>query len=265
MTPSFLVNEKGLLTVILQCQTPDVAAGRIRNALCQGAEAFGLQTESLLPEYQNPEVYARLFNEMRGRPVYATAYRTRFNKEKTDDELAEEIRTLANCGATLCDVMGDLFSRHPDELTDDPEAVKKQMRLIDELHAMGREVLISSHLYRFLPAERILEIAFEQKRRGADVVKIVSAAHDDAEQIENLRITDLLRRELGAPFLFLSGGVCDIHRRLGIRLGCCMALCVVEHDAHSTSAQPLLSTMKTVRDGLDFDPSPVVGKAKRNG
>ena len=92
----------------------------------------------------------------------------------------------------------------------------------------------------------------EQKRRGADIIKIVTAANNMEQQIENLRITDLLKKELGAPFLFLSGGECSLHRRLGIKLGCCMALCVYEHDALSTHAQPLLQTMKTVRDVLDF-------------
>ena len=111
---------------------------------------------------------------------------------------------------------------------------------------------MSSHLYKYSPAERVLEIAFEQKRRGADIIKIVTKANDMAEQIENLRITDLLKRELGAPFLFLSGGECSLHRRLGIKLGCCMSLCVYEHDALSTSAQPLLSVMKQVRDNIDF-------------
>lgn len=71
-------------------------------------------------------------------------------------------------------------------------------------------------------------------------------------QIESLRITDLLKRELGAPFLFLSGGECSLHRRLGLKLGCCMSLCVYDHDELSYSAQPLLQTMKTVRDVIDF-------------
>jgi hypothetical protein len=31
------------------------------------------------------------------------------------------------------------------------------------------------------------------------------------QQIENLRITDLLKRELEVPFLFLSGGECSLH------------------------------------------------------
>ena len=137
-------------------------------------------------------------------------------------------------------------------MTDDETAIKKQMELIDLLHQKGSQVLMSSHVRKYIPAERVLEIAFEQKRRGADIIKIVTKADNMEQQIENLRITNLLKQELGAPFLFLSGGKCEIHRRLGLNLGCCMALCVYEHDAQSTATQPLLSTMKTIRDNLDF-------------
>jgi len=62
----------------------------------------------------------------------------------------------------------------------------------------------------------------------------------------------MLKNELDVPFLFLSGKVNSIHRRLGGHLGNCMTLCVYEHDALSTAAQPLLSTMKIIRDNLDF-------------
>ena len=252
MEKTFLGRQQPMLTVILQCENPETAIGRIRNANMLGADAYGLQVESLKPEYQNPETYKRIFKEMKHRPSYVTYYRGKSNAGKTDEELAEGLITLAESGAVLCDVMGDLFCKHPEELTDDPVAIQKQMDLIHRLHSMGAEVLMSSHLYKYAPAERVLEIALEQKRRGADIIKIVTKAGDMAQQIENLRITDLLKRELGAPFLFLSGGKCSLHRRLGIHLGCCMALCVYEHDALSTAGQPLLSTMKTVRDMIDF-------------
>lgn len=247
MRKTFLNHEKPLLTVCLQCETPEVAIGRIRNSVHLGADAFALQVESLLPQYQNPETYRRIFDEMRGRPAYVTFYRGKSNKGLTDEELTEGLITLAQSGATLCDVMGDLYCKHPEELTDDPEAIQKQMVLIDRLHSMGAQVLMSSHLYKFAPAERVLEIAKEQKRRGADIIKIVTAADTMEQQIENLRITDLLKRELGAPFLFLSGHECSLHRRLGITLGCCMVLCVYEHDHLSTRSQPLLSEMKQIQ------------------
>ncbi len=252
MKKSFLNQSKPMLTVMLQCETPEVAIGRIRNANCLGAEAYGLQAETLKPEYQNPATYKKIFSEGKGRPFYVTYYRNKNNCGKTDEELAEGLVTLAESGAALCDVMGDMFCKHPEELTEDETAIKKQMDLIDLLHQKGAEVLMSSHVLKYTPAERVLEIALAQKRRGADIIKIVTGADSMEQQLENLRITDLLKRELGAPFLFLSGGECSIHRRLGIKLGCCMSLCVYEHDALSTPAQPLLTTMKTVRDTIDF-------------
>ncbi|MBQ4638749.1 MAG: type I 3-dehydroquinate dehydratase [Clostridia bacterium] len=252
MKPTFANSEKPLLTVMLQCQTPETAIGRIRNANMLGADAYGLQVESLKPEYQNPDTYKRIISEMKGRPCYATNYRSSFNAGKSDDELKEGLITLAKSGVTLLDVIGDMFCPHPEQLTDNEDAVKKQIELINELHSLGAEVTISSHILKFTPAQRVLEVAFEQKRRGADVIKIVTGASTMEQQIENLRITDLLKRELDAPFLFLSGGECSLHRRLGIKLGCCMALCVYEHDALSTPSQPLLSTMKTICDRVDF-------------
>lgn len=244
--------DRPTLTVMLQCEKPEVAIGRIRNANCLGADAYGLQMESLLPEYRNAEIYQKLFAEMKGRPCYVTNYRSKSNKGKTDEDLAEEMIGFAQNGAALCDVMGDMFCKHPEEITDDRKAIDRQRKLIDAIHEAGADVLMSSHVLKYTPAERVLEVAMEQKSRGADIIKIVTKAEDMAQQIENLRITDLLKRELGAPFLFLSGGECKLHRRLGIELGCCMALCVYEHDALSTASQPLLQTMKMVRDQLDF-------------
>ena len=252
MKKTFLNNSNPLLTVMLQCKTPETAISRIRNANCLGADAYGLQVECLKPEFQNSDTYKKIFAEMKGKPCYVTNYRYAHNQNLTDDELADGLITLAESGATLCDVMGDIYAKHPEELTDNEDAIKKQIDLIDKIHSLGAEVLMSSHLYKFAPAERVLEIAFEQKRRGADIIKIVTAADNMEQQIENLRITNLLKQELGAPFLFLSGGVSSLHRRLGIKLGCCMSLCVYEHDALSTASQPLLSTMKTIRDIIDF-------------
>lgn len=250
MKKSFVNNERALLTVILQCETPGTAIKRIRNALYCGAEAFGLQVESLKREYQNVEVYKRLIDEMRGRPAYVTYYRRANTADKTDDELSEGLLTLAECGATLCDITGDMFDAQPNELTLDEVAVKKQVQLIDELHDRGAEVLMSSHVLKYIPAEQVLEMAFEHKRRGVDIVKIVTGAETMEQQIENLRITHLLKQELGIPFLFLSVGECSMHRREGAKLGNCMELCVYEHDELSAFHQPLLSVSKIIRDNM---------------
>ena len=252
MEATFLNKEKSLLTVMLLCEIPDLVIGRVKNALCHGAEAFAWQTELLKPEYRNPEMYRRAFEEMRGKPVYVTNYRSASNAGKSDEMLAEGLLTLADCGATLCDVMGDFYDRQPGELTMDKVAVEKQMQLIENLHEKGAEVLMSSHVLKYMPGEEVLEMALEQKRRGADIAKIVTWADNMDQQLENLKTTWLLKKELGIPFLFLSGGENTIHRRLGGRLGCCMYLCTYEHDALSAYFQPLLSVTKQIRDEMGF-------------
>lgn len=249
---SFLNHEKPVLTAMLQYNTVEALVGAIRNGMANGAEAFGLQLESLESEYKNEENIKRIFGEFKDKPVYVTNYRNCSNNGKTDDELAEEMLYYAENGATLCDVMGDMFCRHPEELTDNPEAIEKQIKYIEKLHEKGAEVLMSSHVLKYTPAERVLEIALEQKRRGADIIKIVTGADDMDHQLENLKTTQLLKKELGAPFLFLSGGECSVHRRLGMKLGCCMCLCVYEHHARSTATQPLLRIAKTIRDDMGF-------------
>ena len=253
MKRTFLSYEKPLLTCMVQADTPDRIKELVAKSLPEGAEAFGMQACRLKPEYRCEAVYRDIFSCTGDKPVYVTNYRSGSNQGKDDTELAGELITLAECGATVIDVMGDYFDRTVGELTVNEDAVKKQMQLIERIHAMGAEVLMSSHVLKYTPAERVLEIAMEHKKRGADISKIVTSATTMEEQIENLRIANMLKKELDIPFLFLSGGpYSTISRRLGGAIGNCMTLCVYEHDEFSTKAQPLLRDMKLIRDSLGF-------------
>ena len=221
---TFLNYEKPLLTCMVQADNPDRIKALIDASIPEGAEAIGMQFCKLKSEYRNEKTYRELF-AYTGLPVYVTNYRDHFsNIGKSDDVLAAELVELAKCGATLCDVMGDLFDACEGELTMNEEAIKKQMDLIEELHKCGAEVLMSSHVRKFISAERVLEIAREHERRGADICKIVTSAENTEQQIENLRIINLLKENLKIPFLFLAGGECRILRRIGGSLGCCMYL-----------------------------------------
>lgn len=233
---------------MVQARTPERVEELMRLSLADGAEAYGMQFCRMLREYRRPEIYKRLFDAAGDLPVYVTNYRDGENGGKDDETLGRELIELAGCGATLCDVMGDMFCVHEDQLTMDEVAVEKQMKLIEDIHRAGAEVLMSSHVLRFISAERVLEIALEQQRRGADICKIVVGADSMEQQIENLRIAGLLKERLSIPFLFLSGGESRILRRFGGELGCCMYLCVHEHDDLATSAQPLISCVKEIRD-----------------
>lgn len=252
MYNSFFDNDKPTLTVMVQARTPSRIKQLIDCSLPLGAEAFGMQFEQLENEFKNEEIFRELFSYAEGKPTYATNYRNGTNDGKTDEELAKELISFAKYGAELCDVMGDFFDRRPDELAVDETAIKKQISLIDELHKNGAKVLMSSHVMKYTPAERVLEIALEHKKRGADICKIVTDAQNAEQELENLKIINMLKENLGIPFLFLCGNHCNLLRRVGGNVGSCMNLCVFEHDELATAAQPLLKDAKTIRDLIDF-------------
>ena len=246
---TFLKNDKPILTAMVQADNPDRIKELIDKSLPEGAEAFGMQLCKMKEEYRNKTTYKELFSYT-DKPVYVTNYRGETNEGKTDEQLAKELIEFADCGATLCDVMGDLFDKQSDELAVNEAAIKKQMELINSLHQEGAEVLMSSHVLKFTPAQRVLEIALEHQRRGADICKIVTGAETMEQQIENLRIINLLKENLKIPFLFLCSGECHIFRRICGELGCCMYLTVYEYDEFATLSQPLLKNVKAIRDNM---------------
>lgn len=249
MKPTFLKYEKPLLTVMIkQTQNPDNILAEIKRAHVVGAEAFGIQAEGLPRQYHTEENWKKIFRELCDKPLYITNYKLSQNENLSYEEIADELVSYAQMGATLCDVMGDMYHKADNELTYDEDAVKKQMQLIERIHQNGGEVVMSSHVNKFMTAEQVLEMALEHRRRGADISKIVAHADDMEQQIENLRITSMLKEKLDFPFLFLSGGECRLHRQIGIKLGCCMSLCIC--DRNDENPQPYIEDARTIRDLL---------------
>ena len=239
---------------MVQASNPTDAIATIRNAAFDGCDAYGLQVCRLEEKYQTEETLRKIMKPMGAKPCYATYYRHGSNVNKTDDEIAEGLLFIQKCGGNLIDVMGDLFCRDEMELTMDETAIQKQMALIDTIHQRGGEVLMSSHVLKFIPAEEVLRIAREQERRGADICKIVTGAKTEEEELENLRITALLKKELKKPFLFLSGGRSKLHRTIGPMLGCCMWLTVQQHDALSTKSQLVCRAVRAIADNFAYLP-----------
>ena len=252
MERTFFGHDKSVLTTMIQAKTPERIKELIDKSVPEGAEAFGMQFEQLMPEYRTKEVYKDLFAYAKDKPVYVTNYRHTSNEGKTDDMLAEELVEFADCGADLCDVMGDYFDRQPDEVAVDKTAIEKQKELIKRIHDKGAKVLMSSHVYEYTPAERVLEIALGHQERGADICKIVTGAETMEQQLENLKIINMLKENLEIPFLFLCLGECGILRRIGGAIGNCMYLCVQEYDELATPAQPLLKDVKIIRDTMTY-------------
>lgn len=242
MKASFIRSDKPLKTAMIQVKTADEAIAAIESGLKQGADAFGWQLECLNADQINQKTLENVFSAGCGMPFYVTNYKWASGGDKPEEQYFDELLLALKCGATLIDMPGDSFSPAPDQLTYDQQAIRKQIEFSQKVHDLGGELLISSHVPDFRSDDYVLGMAFEQKRRGADIAKIVTFSHDDEQLTDNLKTTVRLRETLGIPFLFLSGGEkCRLHRLAGPLLGACMWLCVAYRAPITTPPQPLLS------------------------
>ena len=218
----FLTDYRPAVTVMIQSRTARNAINTIRNAVYEGADAFGIQICQLAHEER--KYLKEIYSSGAGRPFYIANYRSGCNEGWSDEECMQGLLDGLKLGGTLGDIM-------------------------------GKSVLMSSHLYRYAGADEVLEIAYEHQRRGADIAKIVTAADNEAEEVENIRITGLLKKGLKIPFLFLSGGThYKIHRLVSPMLGSCMSLCVQQYDELATKVQPPLKFVRYVTDHMDWTP-----------
>ena len=241
----FAKYDQPLLCTTVKGDDADAFICRMNELREQGTEAFLLRLEYLLPENRTEETFRKIASAANGLPIYATDYR-RFDKYANEDDecKAQALLAAARAGMDLLDVPGNMFTDEDFELTFDAEAVARQRKLIDEIHALGKKVLMSTHINRFMTQQEVLDIAREQQARGADVLKIVTMSGTAKELTENLDTTRVLSEEMTSGILFLSSGeYCRLHRVAGPYLGCCMWLATFEVGRRGKD-QPLLSELK---------------------
>ncbi len=241
--------KRPMITVMTQARTPERILELMEKGIAGGADAFGIQVEQLAREYRTEAVFQEIFAKAGGRPVYVTNYRNNENTGRTEEALAEELLQIADWGGDIFDVCGDMFCPVAEQITYDKEAIEKQKQLISALKAKGKKVLMSSHTGLVMSYEDIYGMICEQKSRGADIAKIVSVSKTAEDESECLETSSRLAKEHISDFLFLtSGEFCRTHRRVAPLIVGGFFLCVAEHDALATAAQPLLCDVKTIVD-----------------
>ncbi|MBO4411557.1 MAG: type I 3-dehydroquinate dehydratase [Lachnospiraceae bacterium] len=253
MKKSFLNAEKPFVLGMILAETPEECIGKIRDAVSDGADAIGFQTEKLKKEFRTKEVFRRVIAEAGDLPVYVTSYRKGSDALYSDEECAEGLLLAAECGATLIDVIGDLFGRSEKwELAEDPEAIEKQKELIERIHGLGAEVLISCHTHKPLTVEENLTVARAQAERGADVIKIVDQYEEKTGLVTAVESILAIRKETGKEVLFLAGGEGVPIREFGPAIGVIGYLAVPWYGPFDPKAQPLLKDAVALRDHFRY-------------
>lgn len=223
---TFLKSERPMITGMLKSNNKRDILAEIQRIRADGAEAYGFQIENLDDECKSRENLKEIFDAMRDKPIYCTNYMRGNRTENISwDMLREQLLIAVELGATLIDIPADMFDSSDMELSMNKRAIEEQIRLIEEIHHRGGEVLMSSHVLRYVPKEVVLTIAEQHKARGADISKIVTDASSEEQLNENFTISCMLERELGIKHLFLCNGThCKMHRRIAPILGSCMFL-----------------------------------------
>ncbi len=135
-------------------------------------------------------------------------------------------------------------------MAEDPAAIEKQKALINEIHARGGEVLMSSHNHAYYPPEQVLAWMKEQEARGADVAKDICVSDTEAELCDALTTYKLLNENLKVPYLYMTGGAwCRATRLFAGALGSFMYLGRVFDEG----VQPELITLKKFKETAEND------------
>ena len=243
-----------MITGIMGGDTPDSLIAQIRTADYEGADGICIDLAFLKPEFRNADTFRSVISSAPHMPFMFYVYRgDRFSQYKTDESRQVVLLDAVKAGAHIVDVMGDLYDPSPRECTHSPEAIKKQMELIDRIHEAGAQVVMSSHTGEFMTGDEVLAQLQEFDRRGADVLKLVQSVNSDDELSEAIRTTIRLRRELKKPFIHLCGGSHSrLHRFLGPELGVSITFAIARYDERWPMFQPTIRAMKTVFDNMRF-------------
>lgn len=252
MRPSFLRLKSPYLAAIIEAPTPEATIASILRCEHDGAEAFAVSLAGWECAKLTLDELTRVFH-CSGRPMMPLCYRSgSLSADRLDDDARAELLLLTvDAGAAACDIMGDMYDPAPRERTRNPQAIERQKRLIDRVHAKGAEVLMSSHApNEFLRGEEILEHLSDFVSRGTDIPKIVVRADSEDELIEAVRTTVLLRRELHVPFVHLCVGKhARLQRYIAPSLGAALTFGL---EASVQGPQPLVRAARTVLDELNW-------------
>ncbi len=251
---SFLRKPFPVITGIFAGQTPTELIAEARHSEFEGAQGIAIDLMDLKVEFRNYDALKSIIDSV-NLPFMFYFYRNDKWQSLNDDERQELLLTAAEAGASMIDVMGDLYDPSPREITLNPVAIDKQKALIDKIHAKGSQVVISSHMpTEFRTCEQVLEQMLGLESRGPDVVKIVTGVNTEEELAEAFKTTMTLKRELKVPFIHLCNGKFSRpHRFFGPSLGVAICFAVPRYEARYGMHQPTIRAMKAVQDNIHWN------------
>lgn len=204
-------------------------------------------------------------------PILALNYSVASEGDDPDIKERERVESLlraVEAGADGIDIQGYTFdpkSRtgfygedvcsfthgNPKEIVTDTGVISKQCELIERVHSMGAEVLLSCHPGIPMSAETVVELALFLEERKPDVIKIVTTARGEDDLAESIRAMTMLKKEVKTPVTYHANGKAGmLSRIINPLLGGQIAFCVDRFHEDTVTEQLDLKTAASIVSGV---------------
>ena len=204
-------------------------------------------------------------------PVLALNYNSTYNWKDagfSEEDRVESFLRAVEAGASGIDMQGytfDLPSRdgfcgedkyvftkgNPKEIVTDEAVISKQCALIEKVHAMGAEVLLSCHPGIVMNCEQVVELALFLEKRNPDIIKIVTKAENADDLAESIRAMLLLKKEVKTPVAYHANGEAGkLSRIINPLLGGQIAFCIDRYTEASVMEQLDLRTAANIVENM---------------
>ena len=256
------------LAGVVKEKTALAAVAEIKNCFYDGADMIDLHMSCL----ENTDVKSlKKIIASSKLPVLALNYNTTYegkNAGYSEDDRVELFLRAVEAGAAGIDMQGytchlpskaefcgeDKYSftkGNPKEVITDESIISKQCEIIEKVHSMGAEVLLSCHPGIPMTCEQVVELALFLEKRNPDIIKIVTKANDENDLLESIKTMMVLKKEVKTPISYHANGKAgSLSRILNPVLGGQIAFCVDRYIEASVMEQIDLRTAKTVVDNM---------------
>ena len=269
--PSFAKPDSPLLAAVIRQRTPKEAIAAITNAQYHGATGIDLHLSCLDDEYKNTKSIEEILKFCKI-PVMALNYNHRIDYSTYSSEEESRVALLkmaVDAGVSCIDMQGytfDLESKNsfrqeyqslgysftkgnPKEIVCDEAIIEKQMKLIDDCHSAGCEVLLSCHPNVYLNPDEACDLARFLEKRNPDVIKIVCTSNSEEQLAESFMTMVKLKKAVSCKVSFhLNGEMGKLSRIVNPVLGGHLIFAI---DGYTYADSPQQLHLETAKKALD--------------
>lgn len=276
MRASFAKQEAPLIVDVIRERTTRDVIAAIRNGQHDGAMGYDLHLSCLDDAYKNVDEMRAMISST-AKPMLALNYSQTYSYASyttTEEERIGLLLMAAEAGVSAVDLQAYSYdadakgrfqeefateempfaAARPKEIALNPDIIQQQVALIDRLHALGTEVLMSCHTSVPMNCAQVVSLARVMETRKPDIIKIVTPCENDDQLLEAFRTMVELKKVITHARIHFhcSGQHGKLTRIINPMLGAYLMFCTDRYTPSSNFEQLHLKTMVDAFRTMDW-------------